>query len=157
MKENARLRAELNELRNSPELLLRKLPQELWLNILGYLKPGELCQVLTTRPAPCPCPCPCSRPPPQAGLACRGLLQLSRDPSLWPSLTLLGDALADTQTVLVLVARYSLLQTGRLQVPPAGAPTWPGCPSQQGTTLHRSSPPWRSTAPSSPPSLSSLC
>ena len=43
-------------------------------------------------------------PSSQAGLACHGLLQLSRDPSLWPSLTLLG-ALADTQTVLVLVAR----------------------------------------------------
>ena len=33
----------------------------------------------------------------------------SRDPSLWPSLSLLGDALADTATIVDLVSRWVLL------------------------------------------------
>jgi hypothetical protein len=58
--------------------------------VLSHLTPGELCR---------------------AGLACRGLLHLTRDPSLWPALTLLGDALAGPATVLALLTRCTQLAT----------------------------------------------
>jgi len=88
VKEHARLREEVNMLRDSPEIVLNRLPEELWIKVLGYLGAGELCTV---------------------SLVCRGFLHLSRDPSLWPSLALLGDALADTSTILALVSRCSQL------------------------------------------------
>jgi len=87
-RENARLKSELNALRLSPEIVLNKLPEELWLQVLSYLPIPDLCQV---------------------SLVCRGFLHLSRDPSLWPHLSLLGDALADTDTICTLLARCTQL------------------------------------------------
>ena len=153
MKENARLRSELNELRNSPELLLRKLPQELWLNILGYLKPGELCQVLFCTPvtvtygpspgwpglswpaAPEQGPLPLALPHPPGGR-----------PGRHPDCAGPGGQVLST-TVRQADCRYFTV----------GAATWPESRSPPGMTQLRSWLPWRNTAPSSPPSLSSMC
>ena len=65
------------------EFILR-LPEEVWLLIMRGLSQSELCNL---------------------GLACRPLLRLSRDPSLWPRVSLLGDAVAGTRTVTQLLAR----------------------------------------------------
>ena len=65
------------------EFILR-LPEEVWLLIMRGLSQSELCSL---------------------GLACRPLLRLSRDPSLWPRISLLGDAVAGTRTVTQLLAR----------------------------------------------------
>jgi len=88
VREHARLREEVNMLRDNPEMVLRRLPEELWIKVLKYLSTGELCTI---------------------SLVCRGFLNLARDPSLWPSLSLLGDALADTATIVDLVSRCSQL------------------------------------------------
>ena len=67
-----------------PEEFILRLPEEVWLLIMRGLSQSELCSL---------------------GLACRPLLRLSRDPSLWPRISLLGDAVAGTRTVTQLLAR----------------------------------------------------
>ena len=64
-----------------PDQLIRQLPDEVWLKVLSYFTSLELCSV---------------------GLVCKSLLRLSRDPGLWPEITLLGDAIASTETVQTL-------------------------------------------------------
>ena len=65
----------------SPDQLISRLPDEVWLEVLSYLTSLELCSV---------------------GLVCKSLLRLSRDPGLWTEITLLGDAIASTETVQTL-------------------------------------------------------
>ena len=64
-----------------PELVISRLPDEVWLEVLSYLTSLELCSV---------------------GLVCKSLLRLTRDPGLWTELSLLGDAIAPTETVQTL-------------------------------------------------------
>ena len=64
-----------------PDLVISRLPEEVWLEVLTYLSTRELCSL---------------------GLTCRSLLRLTRDPGLWTDLTLLGDAIAPTETVQTL-------------------------------------------------------
>ena len=61
--------------------LTSRLPEEVWLKVLSYLTSLELCT---------------------AGLVCRSLLRLTRDPALWTEITLQGDAIASTETVQTL-------------------------------------------------------
>ena len=75
------------------DLVINYLPDEVWLKLLSYLSSWELCRL---------------------SLTCKSLLRLSRDPSLWTEVTLLGDAIADTHTVTslfrsVLTAHCSVL------------------------------------------------
>ena len=65
----------------SAEVLISRLPDEVWLEVLSYLTSLELCSV---------------------GLVCKSLLRLTRDPGLWTDLSLLGDAIAPTETVQTL-------------------------------------------------------
>ena len=58
---------------------LLDLPGEIWLKVLRPLTSRELCQ---------------------AGLVCRQLLHLTRDPSLWTEVRLVGDAGTDTVSTL---------------------------------------------------------
>ena len=57
------------------------LPDEVWLEVLSYFTTLELCSL---------------------GLTCKSLLRLTRDPALWTEITLLGDAIAPTETVQTL-------------------------------------------------------
>ena len=66
----------------SAEVLISRLPDELWLSVLRHLTSLELCSV---------------------GLVCKSLLRLSRDPALWTDISLLGDAIASTETVQTLL------------------------------------------------------
>ena len=66
----------------SAEVLISRLPDELWLSVLRHLTSLELCNV---------------------GLVCKSLLRLSRDPALWTDISLLGDAIASTETVQTLL------------------------------------------------------
>jgi len=71
-----------------PDELICSLPQEIWLKIFEYFDRYELCLI---------------------GLACKGFLDLSRDPCLWTELCLVGDAIAETSTVVNLISRCSQL------------------------------------------------
>ena len=62
----------------SGDLIISSLPDEIWLKVLHLLTAWELCRV---------------------SLVCKQLLRLARDPSLWTEISLLGDAIAGTQTV----------------------------------------------------------
>ena len=66
----------------SADALISRLPDELWLSVLRHLTSLELCSV---------------------GLVCKSLLRLSRDPALWTDISLLGDAIASTETVQTLL------------------------------------------------------
>ena len=66
----------------SAEVLISRLPDEVWLSVLRHLTSLELCSV---------------------GLVCKSLLRLSRDPALWTDISLLGDAIASTETVQTLL------------------------------------------------------
>ena len=72
----------------NPEDLVDLLPWEIWLKIFKKFSPYELCNV---------------------GLACKSFLSLTRDPLLWTELRLVGDALAETSTVINLLKRSTLL------------------------------------------------
>jgi len=72
----------------NPDVFISYLPQEIWIKILREFTQFELCTI---------------------GLTCKGFLNLTRDPCLWSELSLLGDAIAETQTVIQLIARCSLL------------------------------------------------
>ena len=61
------------------DVVISSLPGEIWLKILGLLTSRELCQ---------------------AGLVCKQLLRLTRDPSLWTEIRLEGDAGTDTVSTL---------------------------------------------------------
>ena len=65
----------------SGDLVISSLPDEIWLKVLHLLTSWELCRV---------------------SLVCKELLRLTRDPSLWTEITLLGDAVAGTDTVSTL-------------------------------------------------------
>jgi len=71
-----------------PDEFLCTLPQEVWIKIFQQFDPYELCVI---------------------GLTSKGFLDLTRDPSLWTRLCLLGDAIAETTTVVNLLARCSQL------------------------------------------------
>ena len=76
---------EVSESDSAPEsadVLISRLPDELWLSVLRHLTSLELCSV---------------------GLVCKSLLRLSRDPALWTDISLLGDAIASTETVQTLL------------------------------------------------------
>ena len=64
-----------------PDLVISRLPDEVWLEVLSYFTSLELCSL---------------------GLTCKSLLRLTRDPALWTEITLLGDAIAPTETVQTL-------------------------------------------------------
>ena len=64
-----------------PDLVISRLPDEVWLEVLSYFTSLELCSL---------------------GLTCKSLLRLTRDPALWTEITLLGDAIASTETVQTL-------------------------------------------------------
>jgi len=68
---------------------IAQLPDELWLLIFRGLTTYELCTL---------------------GLVSRDMLRLSRDPVLWTHVSLLGDALGDTPSVVKLFSRCSSLQ-----------------------------------------------
>ena len=72
----------------NPDVFISYLPQEIWIKILREFNQYELCTI---------------------GLTCKGFLNLTRDPCLWSELSLLGDAIAETLTVVQLIARCSLL------------------------------------------------
>ena len=61
------------------DVVISSLPEEIWLKILRLLTSWELCQ---------------------AGLVCRQLLHLTRDPALWTEIRLEGDAGTDTVSTL---------------------------------------------------------
>ena len=63
------------------DVVISSLPEEIWLKVLRLLTSWELCQ---------------------AGLVSRQLLRLTRDPSLWTEIRLVGDAIAGTATVSTL-------------------------------------------------------
>lgn len=65
----------------SGDLVISSLPDEIWLKVLHLLTSWELCRL---------------------SLVCKELLRLTRDPSLWTEITLLGDAVAGTDTVSTL-------------------------------------------------------
>jgi len=69
------------------------LPDEIWLRILAFLTQEELCV---------------------AGLVCRGMLHLTRDPTLWTRVSLLEDAVASTDCVVGLLHRVPLLTEFRI-------------------------------------------
>eukprot|EP00092_Neocalanus_flemingeri_P022884 GFUD01024811.1.p1 GENE.GFUD01024811.1~~GFUD01024811.1.p1 ORF type:complete len:513 (+),score=109.47 GFUD01024811.1:67-1605(+) len=71
-----------------PDIFIYSLPQEIWLKILQQLKSSELCVI---------------------GLVSKGFLNLTRDPSLWPELCLVGDAIGETSSVVNLISRCSNL------------------------------------------------
>jgi len=71
-----------------PDDLISLLPQEVWIKIFREFSQYELCTI---------------------GLTCKGFLNLTRDPSLWSELSIVGDAVAETGTVIELIARCSLL------------------------------------------------
>ena len=71
-----------------PDDLISLLPQEVWIKIFEEFSQYELCTI---------------------GLTCKGFLNLTRDPSLWSELSIVGDAVAETGTVVELIARCSLL------------------------------------------------
>eukprot|EP00092_Neocalanus_flemingeri_P106435 GFUD01136569.1.p1 GENE.GFUD01136569.1~~GFUD01136569.1.p1 ORF type:complete len:503 (+),score=118.76 GFUD01136569.1:59-1567(+) len=71
-----------------PDIFIYSLPQEIWLKILQQLKSSELCVI---------------------GLVSKGFLNLTRDPSLWPELCLVGDAIGETSSVVNLISRCSHL------------------------------------------------
>lgn len=76
---------EVSESDSAPEsadALISRLPDEVWLSVLRHLTSLELCSV---------------------GLVCKSLLRLSRDPALWTDISLLGDAIASTETVQTLL------------------------------------------------------
>ena len=76
---------EVSESDSAPEsadVLISRLPDEVWLSVLRHLTSLELCSV---------------------GLFCKSLLRLSRDPALWTDISLLGDAIASTETVQTLL------------------------------------------------------
>ena len=76
---------EVSESDSAPEsadVLISRLPDEVWLSVLRHLTSLELCSV---------------------GLVCKSLLRLSRDPALWTDISLLGDAIASTETVQTLL------------------------------------------------------
>ena len=62
------------------DVVISSLPGEMWLKVLRLLTRRELCQ---------------------AGLVCKKLLDLTRDPSLWTEVRLVGDE-AGTDTVSTL-------------------------------------------------------
>jgi len=64
------------------------LPDEVWLKVFSFMCQGELCVI---------------------SLVSKHFLRLSRDPSLWLSLVLIGDALSDTERVQSLVKRCTFL------------------------------------------------
>ena len=64
-----------------PDEVISQLPDEVWLEVLSYFTSRELCTL---------------------GLVCKSLLRLTRDPGLWSEVTLLGDAIASTETVQTL-------------------------------------------------------
>ena len=65
---------------------LCSLPQEIWIKIFAEFSPYELCEI---------------------GLTSKGFLNLTRDPSLWAELCLVGDA--ETSIVVHLISRCSQL------------------------------------------------
>jgi len=71
-----------------PDQFLCSLPQEIWIKIFEEFSPYELCEV---------------------GLTSKGFLHLTRDPSLWSELSLVGDAIAETSVVVQLISRCSQL------------------------------------------------
>ena len=71
-----------------PDLFIFSLPQEIWLKIFEQFDPYELCEI---------------------GLTSKGFLNLTRDPSLWTELCLVGDAIAETGMVVNLISRCSQL------------------------------------------------
>jgi len=71
-----------------PDLFIFSLPQEIWLKIFEQFDPYELCEI---------------------GLTSKGFLNLTRDPSLWTELCLVGDAIAETGIVVNLISRCSQL------------------------------------------------
>jgi len=72
----------------NPDDFISLLPQEIWIKIFWEFSQYELCSI---------------------GLTCKGFLNLTRDPSLWSELSLLGDAVAETGIVIQLITRCSLL------------------------------------------------
>jgi len=71
-----------------PDQFLYSLPQEIWIKIFAEFSPYELCEI---------------------GLTSKGFLSLTRDPSLWVELCLVGDAIAETSVVVQLISRCSQL------------------------------------------------
>ena len=71
-----------------PDQFLCSLPQEIWIKIFEEFSPYELCEI---------------------GLTSKGFLNLTRDPSLWAELSLVGDAKAETSIVVHLISRCSQL------------------------------------------------
>jgi len=64
------------------------IPEEIWIKIASYLSQQELCSL---------------------SLVSRRFLRISRDPILWQTIKLLGDAISETETVVSLLERCSLL------------------------------------------------
>merc|ERR1711892_91562 len=71
-----------------PDDFIHSLPQEIWIKIFHNFSTYELCEI---------------------GLTSKGFLNLTRDPSLWTELCLVGDAIAETGIVVNLISRCSQL------------------------------------------------
>lgn len=71
-----------------PDDFIHSLPQEIWIKIFNHFSTYELCEI---------------------GLTSKGFLNLTRDPSLWSELFLVGDAIAETSIVVHLISRCTLL------------------------------------------------
>jgi len=69
-------------------IVVTDLPDEVWLRVLGFLDQSELCTF---------------------SLVSKYFLRLCRDPSLWQTISLVGDAIAATEDVVGLIKRCKFL------------------------------------------------
>jgi len=69
------------------------LPEEIWVKVFSFFNEYELCGI---------------------GLTCKKFLRLTRDPGLWSTLTLVGDAIASTECIEMLISRCSQMTEIRI-------------------------------------------